>query len=105
MLPRRTLPSLTLAPDGSESMLSVNGAGATAAGALGAWLSLLAAPAGTCERLCAHHGGPGWRDDKDIHVTFYHVRGELVPVMGQAGMDPRTVEMLCSWAEKAVLHR
>jgi hypothetical protein len=36
VLPRRTLPSLTLAPDGSESMLSVNGAGVTAMGALGA---------------------------------------------------------------------
>jgi hypothetical protein len=59
----------------------------------------------TYRRLCAHHGGPDWQKDKDIDVTFYHVRGEVIPVLEQAGMDARSVQALCAWAEKMVLHR
>jgi hypothetical protein len=59
----------------------------------------------TYQRLCAHHGGARWKDDKDVHVTFYHVRGEIIPMMEQAGMDARAVQALCAWAETTVLHR
>jgi hypothetical protein len=59
----------------------------------------------TYQQLCAHHGGAGWRNDKDIHVTFYHVRGEVIPIMEKAGLDHKSVQDLCSWAEKTILHR
>jgi len=59
----------------------------------------------TYRRLCAHHGGAGWRSDKDIDVIFYHVRGEIIPIMEEAGMDHEAVQALCWWAEKLIMHR
>jgi hypothetical protein len=59
----------------------------------------------TYQRLCAHHGGAGWRNDKEVEVVLHHVRGEVIPVMEQAGMDARSVQALCAWAERLLMHR
>jgi hypothetical protein len=59
----------------------------------------------TYERLCLHHGGPAWRNDKDVETVFHHVRREVIPVMEQAGMDHRAVQALCAWAERLLTHR
>ena len=59
----------------------------------------------TYQRLCAHHGGPRWRDEEETEVVFYHVRGEIMPIMEQAGLDHKAVQALCSWAEGLIMHR
>jgi hypothetical protein len=59
----------------------------------------------TYERLCLHHGGPAWRNDKDVEAVFHHVRHEVIPVMEQAGMDHRAVQAVCAWAERLLTHR
>ena len=58
----------------------------------------------TYRRLCAHHGGSRWRNEEETEVVFYHVRGEIIPMMEQAGMDHRAVQALCCWAEELVMH-
>jgi hypothetical protein len=59
----------------------------------------------TYERLCVHHGGSAWRNDKDVEVVLYHVRGEVIPVMEQAGLDPNAVQALCAWVERLLTRR
>ena len=59
----------------------------------------------TYQRLCAHYGGPAWRNGKEVEVVFHHVRVEIIPVMEQAGMEHTAVQALCSWAERLVMHR
>jgi hypothetical protein len=56
----------------------------------------------TYRRLCAQHGGSEWQTE-EIETVFHHVRREVVPVMEQSGMDHRTVQALCSWAEKRLM--
>jgi hypothetical protein len=53
----------------------------------------------TYRRLCRHYGGADW-PKKKIEMVFHHVRQEIVPIMQAAGMDAKSVEGLCSWAEK-----
>lgn len=58
----------------------------------------------TFERLCHHHGGPnGLR--KKSEMVFHHVRDDVIPVMEQLGMDHRSVQALCAWAEHRVAKR
>jgi hypothetical protein len=56
----------------------------------------------TYRQLCLQHGGPQW-NGKDAEVVFRHVRGEIIPIMEEADMDPKSVQALCSWAERRVL--
>jgi hypothetical protein len=59
----------------------------------------------TYQQLCAHLSGPEWRKEKDIESVFYHVRKEIIPFMGQAGMDSNQVQALCSWAAKLAMEQ
>jgi hypothetical protein len=54
----------------------------------------------TYQRLCAHCGGPDWHKKDELERVFHQVRREIVPIMQQAGLDPKDVDALCSWAAK-----
>jgi hypothetical protein len=58
----------------------------------------------TYTRLCVHHGGEKWRE-KEIERVFHHVRKEIIPIMEQAGMEPKAVQALCSWAETLIMRQ
>jgi hypothetical protein len=58
----------------------------------------------TYARLCDHHGGPGWQRGQ-TEVVFHQVRREVIPILQQAGMTDKSVQALCSWAEKMVMAR
>jgi hypothetical protein len=58
----------------------------------------------TYTRLCVHYGGDGWPRNK-VEMVFHRVRQEIIPVMEQLGMDPRSVQALCSWAEREEIKR
>jgi hypothetical protein len=58
----------------------------------------------TYQQLCHHNGEPGW-EKKDAESVFHKVRKEVIPIMTQAGMDDRSVQALCAWAEKRVMVR
>jgi hypothetical protein len=58
----------------------------------------------TYRQLCVTHGAPKWPKG-DIEMVFHRVRSEIIPIMEEAGMDPNSVEGLCSWAEKRVMQR
>jgi hypothetical protein len=53
----------------------------------------------TYKKLCMHFGGADWQKKK-LEMVFHRVRQEIVPLMEQAGMDPKEVQALCAWAEK-----
>lgn len=58
----------------------------------------------TFERLCNLHGGAtGLR--KKSEMVFHRVRSDVIPVMEQLGMDHRSVEALCTWAEHLLARR
>jgi hypothetical protein len=56
------------------------------------------------KQLCIHCGGPEWQKAQ-IEVVFHHVRSEVIPILEQVGMDDKSVQALCSWAEKLLLQR
>jgi hypothetical protein len=58
----------------------------------------------TYSKLCAHYGGADWQKKK-IEMVLHRVREEIVPIMEQAGMDPKEVQALCAWAEKNAMRR
>jgi hypothetical protein len=58
----------------------------------------------TYKRLCVHYGGPKWQK-AELETVFHHVRVEIIPIMEQIGMDHKTVQALCSWAEKLVMNQ
>jgi hypothetical protein len=53
----------------------------------------------TYKKLCVHCGGPEWGKGK-IELVFHHVRSEIIPIMEEVGMDSKSVQALCSWAER-----
>jgi hypothetical protein len=57
----------------------------------------------TYKKMCLHFGGPTWQ--KKMEMVFHRVRQEIVPLMEQAGMDPKEVQAVCAWAEKNELGR
>jgi hypothetical protein len=57
----------------------------------------------TYKQLCAHFGGPEWR--KTEEMVFHRVRREVIPSMEQAGLDPKAIQALCSWAEGLAVSR
>lgn len=58
----------------------------------------------TLERLCEYHGGPnGLR--KKSEMVFHRVRCDIVPIMEKLGMDQRSIEALCTWAEHLITKR
>jgi hypothetical protein len=60
----------------------------------------------TYQRLCARHGGLERQpDNSDSETVFHHVRGEVIPIMEQLGMDLQTAQALCSWAERKLRAR
>ena len=60
----------------------------------------------TYERLCARHGGLERQpDNSDSETVFHHVRGEVIPIMEQLGMDLQTAQALCTWAERKLRGR
>jgi hypothetical protein len=56
----------------------------------------------TYKQLCQHYGGAKW-PKAEIEMVFHRVREETIPVMEQAGMDPKAIQALCSWVEQLVL--
>jgi hypothetical protein len=58
----------------------------------------------TYQQLCVHHGGQQWQKDASERV-FHQVRLEVIPIMEQLGMDPTTIQALCSWAERVLMRR
>lgn len=56
----------------------------------------------TYKRLCDHYGGPDWRKSQ-MEMVFHRTRKEVIPIMEQSGLDPLSVQALCSWAEKLAL--
>jgi hypothetical protein len=56
------------------------------------------------KQLCVHHGGPNWQK-QEIEMVFHRVRGEVIPIMQQAGLDPKSSQALCSWAEKLLMQQ
>lgn len=56
----------------------------------------------TYKLLCIHNGGPEWKKGH-IETVLHHVRKEVIPVMEQAGMEAKSVEALCSWAETLLM--
>lgn len=56
----------------------------------------------TYKQLCLQHGGTEWKK-KHIDKVFHQVRGDVIPIMEQLGMDPNAVQALCNWAEKLVM--
>jgi hypothetical protein len=60
----------------------------------------------TYDRLCARQGGLGRKpDNSDSETVFQTVRGEVIPIMEQLGMDHQTVQALCTWAERKLRAR
>jgi hypothetical protein len=60
----------------------------------------------TYQRLCDRHGGLERQpDNSDSETVFHHVRGEVIPIMEQLGMDLQTAQALCSWAERKLRGR
>ena len=58
----------------------------------------------TFGRLCDYHGGPsGLR--KKSEMVFNRVRADIIPVMHQLGMDQRSAQALCMWAEDLIAKR
>ncbi len=54
----------------------------------------------TYQQLCARHGGlERQADNSDSETVFGRVRGEVIPILEQLGMDQQAVQRLCSWAE------
>jgi hypothetical protein len=53
----------------------------------------------TYKKLCVQLGGPEWGKGK-IELVFHNVRSEIIPIMEEVGMDPKSVQALCSWAER-----
>ena len=53
----------------------------------------------TYRQLCVHYGGPEW-PKKKVEMVLHRVRSEIIPLMEEAGMDDRSVQALCSWAER-----
>lgn len=58
----------------------------------------------TYKQLCIHYGGAKWQKDHN-EVISHQVRAEIIPIMEKAGMDHLTMQALCSWAEKLVVHQ
>ena len=58
----------------------------------------------TYQRLCIHHGGQEWQR-AESEMVFHRVRGEVIPIMEQLGMDHQSVQALCSWAERLLRSR
>jgi hypothetical protein len=56
----------------------------------------------TYKQLCVHYGGPEWHKD-EIEGVFHQVRKEIIPIMEQAGMEPKAVPALCAWAANLVM--
>ena len=55
-------------------------------------------------RLCNYHGGPnGLRKKREM--VLHRVRADIIPVMQQFGMDQRSVQALCVWAEDLIAKR
>ena len=57
----------------------------------------------TYQRLCVHYGGPKWQKE-GIEMVFHHVRREIIPIMEEAGMDPKAVQALCASAERLLMN-
>jgi hypothetical protein len=58
----------------------------------------------TFQRLCEYHGGPtGLR--KKSEMVFTRVRGDIIPVMNELGMDQESVQAMCAWAEHVIVQR
>jgi hypothetical protein len=55
-------------------------------------------------QLCIHYGGRKWQKDH-TEVISHQIRGEIIPIMEQAGMDHMAAQAFCSWAEKLVVHK
>jgi hypothetical protein len=53
------------------------------------------------KELCALNGAGEWPRGQS-EMVFHRVRKEVMPIMEQVGMDERSVQALCSWAEKLV---
>ena len=53
----------------------------------------------TYRQLCVHYGGPEW-PKKKVEMVLHRVRSEIIPIMEEAGMDDRSIQALCSWAER-----
>jgi hypothetical protein len=53
----------------------------------------------TYKQLCVHLGGREWGKGK-IELVFHRVRSEIIPIMEEVGMDQKSVQALCSWAER-----
>jgi hypothetical protein len=53
----------------------------------------------TYKQVCVHHGGPEW-PKKKVEFVLHRVREEIIPIMEATGMDPKSVQALCSWAER-----
>ena len=53
----------------------------------------------TYRQLCKLYGGPEW-PKKKVEMVLHRVREEIIPVMEEAGMDDKSVQALCSWAER-----
>jgi hypothetical protein len=56
----------------------------------------------TYKQLCAHCGGSDWRKE-ETEILCHHVRKSIIPILEQEGMDRKSVQALCSWAERVVL--
>jgi hypothetical protein len=57
----------------------------------------------TYKSYCAHFGGPEWRR-AEIEMVFHRVRREIIPIMEEAGMDPKAVQALCASAERLLMN-
>jgi hypothetical protein len=53
----------------------------------------------THKKMCVQLGGPEWGKGK-IELVFHNVRSEIIPIMEEVGMDSRSIQALCSWAER-----
>jgi len=57
----------------------------------------------TYQKLCVHCAGTEWQKGK-TELVLHHVRMEIIPIMEEAGMDARSIQALCAWAEKHGVH-
>ena len=58
----------------------------------------------TYKRILVQCGGPEWR--KFESETLQHfVRAAIIPIMEQEGMDAKSVQALCGWAERQVISK
>jgi hypothetical protein len=55
----------------------------------------------TYYHMCVAYG-PKWQKHFG-EVVSHQIRKEIIPIMEEAGMDHRTVQALCHWAENAVM--